>query len=630
MSAVGAVFASPATLLAQETDVIRAADDAFGQRIGVEQIGLYSEGNVRGFSLEDAGNYRIQGSYFVRAAAPANAVVTGTTTRVGVNALRYDLPTPSGVVDYALRRGPEGSRLLVETGKRANSGSFAELFLDHQPPAGRLSLSAGVQLYPWQLYADGARGDFFSVGFVPRWKPGGAVEVTGIATWTSWDRDSDVGHAVTGPFLPPRIERRSYRGQPWTHARNTTGVLGAIADTKLGEDWNLRASLFEARDREDAADFNLYRVNDAGGAADAFAFLVPRQSTRALSGEAALSYAWGSGRAAHRLLAIARLRDSGALIARSSTVPLGPTDLLGPAPRMAAPERPAASGRVRDDVGQWTLGAAYRLAIGDDVELRAELQKTRYRKSISARDLARSSNITAPLLYGGSVAVGLARATTAFASYTRGLEESGVAPANAANRNEVLPAVLASQSELGLKQGLGRGLTLIGSLFRIGKPVPGLMADGRFDLVGRARHQGFELSIAGALTEGLNVVAGATYLHARVTEPDSGPRRAVGRPDWQTQANVTWRVPGAERLSIDGSLTYTGAEAVNRAGTLRTRPFTVVNAGLRYAFSHSRVPFTLRARVTNLFNTFAWTATPSELLFYNAPRSFALSLAAEL
>ncbi|HEY6917541.1 MAG TPA: hypothetical protein VI381_07865, partial [Allosphingosinicella sp.] len=48
----------------------RAADsasDAFGVRIGVERIGLYTETEVRGLSLQVSGNYRLDGAYFVRA-----------------------------------------------------------------------------------------------------------------------------------------------------------------------------------------------------------------------------------------------------------------------------------------------------------------------------------------------------------------------------------------------------------------------------------------------------------------------------------------------------------------------------------------------------------------------------------
>ena len=49
------LLAVPANAVAQQpaaADVVRAADDAFGRRIGVEEVGLYSESEVRGFSLQ--------------------------------------------------------------------------------------------------------------------------------------------------------------------------------------------------------------------------------------------------------------------------------------------------------------------------------------------------------------------------------------------------------------------------------------------------------------------------------------------------------------------------------------------------------------------------------------------------
>ena len=53
-----------------QDNAIGGADDAFGSRIGQESIGLYSESLVRGFDLQQAGNYRIGDTYFVRAASP--------------------------------------------------------------------------------------------------------------------------------------------------------------------------------------------------------------------------------------------------------------------------------------------------------------------------------------------------------------------------------------------------------------------------------------------------------------------------------------------------------------------------------------------------------------------------------
>src|SRR5581483_8871534 len=43
---------------------VASAQDAFGFTLGLETIGMYSPGQVRGFSPQSAGNVRIDGLYF--------------------------------------------------------------------------------------------------------------------------------------------------------------------------------------------------------------------------------------------------------------------------------------------------------------------------------------------------------------------------------------------------------------------------------------------------------------------------------------------------------------------------------------------------------------------------------------
>ena len=61
-------FAAAAPAAAQDNAVSSAAD-AFGERAGIEQSGLYTESQVRGFDLNDSGAYRIDDAYFSRAAS---------------------------------------------------------------------------------------------------------------------------------------------------------------------------------------------------------------------------------------------------------------------------------------------------------------------------------------------------------------------------------------------------------------------------------------------------------------------------------------------------------------------------------------------------------------------------------
>src|SRR5215472_12217587 len=88
---------------------VASAEDAFGLTLGLESIGMYSPGQVRGFSPQTAGNVRIDGLYFDQQGALSNRVIEGSTIRVGISAIGYAFPAPTGIVDYQLRRAGDGT-----------------------------------------------------------------------------------------------------------------------------------------------------------------------------------------------------------------------------------------------------------------------------------------------------------------------------------------------------------------------------------------------------------------------------------------------------------------------------------------------------------------------------------------
>src|SRR3954470_10775360 len=73
---------------------VTSADDAFGLTLGLESIGMYSPGQVRGFSPRTAGNLRIEGMYFDQQESLSNRVIEGSTIRVGVTGMGYAFPAP--------------------------------------------------------------------------------------------------------------------------------------------------------------------------------------------------------------------------------------------------------------------------------------------------------------------------------------------------------------------------------------------------------------------------------------------------------------------------------------------------------------------------------------------------------
>ena len=66
VAAIGLLISQAAPAQRAEENVTTDSEDAFGRSIGSESIGIYNEGDVRGFSPIEAGNVRIEGLYFDR------------------------------------------------------------------------------------------------------------------------------------------------------------------------------------------------------------------------------------------------------------------------------------------------------------------------------------------------------------------------------------------------------------------------------------------------------------------------------------------------------------------------------------------------------------------------------------
>jgi iron complex outermembrane receptor protein len=618
--------------LAQSADGT-SSEDAFGRLVGLESIGLYDEGQVRGFNLENAGNYRIEGNYFARVGPPLYLIRDATTVRIGVNDLRYDFPAPSGVVEYDLRRPQPGASLTIESGRRAYSGPFADVVGNWGRDDGTLGIIAAVNLAPWQRYANGAGGDFYGAGAVGRWSPVPSVKLTAFGSVVDWVADPDTGFVPLGEFLPPKVKRGVLRSQPWTRYKQQRQTVGLFGSADLGSGWKLSGGLFHSAQQFSRNDFNLAEVASPAGDYHALAFIAPRVSAASQSGSLLLEHSWGTDKLRQRLVATVRLRETVNRNAPSLQFDVGDSDLAGSFPRIPEPEFTIEDRQVVDRTKQTTVGAGYRIGIGGRLELRADVQKTDYSKTRTALDGTDTNGSSKPWLYSASALFGLTPKLTVSGSYSRGLEESGVAPSSTVNRGEVLPAVLATQRELGARYSFTPSLSLIAGLFDTRKPTPGIGPDGRFDLIAEVRHRGFEASLAGALTPRLNIVAGVMLLDATLSGPLVDDRvigrHAVARPDHTALLNLNWRPKWVDGLSFDATVTRLGRAYISSSNITKSELQTTLDLGARYRFRLGKQPVSLRARVLNLFNSFYWQPDASGTLYPNAQRDFELTLQTE-
>lgn len=624
---------APIPALAQRADenATTSAEDAFGTSVGNESVGIYASGQVRGFSAEDAGNGRIEGLYFDEIGGITDLILTGSDIHVGLTAFGQPFPAPTGIVDQQLRR-VTADRAIVSV--RLSSGQYLGPDVSVEaaiPLAGNLGLIAGLGYFDEQ-YSDGASAWFVSRGAVLRWQPIAGTELTGLYSRYDYG-DEERGPTIytAGAFPPPRIERRVFFGQDWGQWKGHSVNHGALAKSQRGP-WLFEAGLFRSRFTQD--DYASAWFDDVGanGMGNRFVLSGKDQATQAWSGEARLSRDITEGNRRHRIIASYRGRDVDGRYGGYHLAALGPGTIGMPDPE-PEPERSYGE-RTEDRVRQRDMSVGYELRWLGAGEFNAGLTKGDYRKGVVQPGRAELSRRDKDWLWNAALALHLAESVTVYGATTRGLEESGTAPGNAANANEVLPALRTRQWEAGLRASLPLGLRAVAAWFDLEKPY--FETDSRdniYRVLGTVRHRGIEVSLAGAPLPGVSVVAGAVLLDAEVTGEAVEERRIgakpIGRTSTMVDASLDWRPAGQDRLSFDMRLLYEGkreADVLNRF-TIPQR--ATIDLGARYRFAIGRSPAVLRLRLLNATNVFGWHVSGGGGFRANAPRRFTASVTAD-
>ncbi len=595
--------------IAQRTDenAVREAEDGFGKSVGSDSVGIYASGNVRGFSASDAGNNRVEGLYFDKAGQISNVIVRGTTVRVGLTSFGYPFPAPTGIVDSDLRR--VGDKPVVSF--QLNSGDYlgTDLVVDAALPVSeKLDLNLDLGLYDDE-YVSGASGWFVSYGGVLRYRPVQGVEATAFVAGYQYgdEEQAPVIYTVDGA-PPPRIKRRRYFGQDWADWAGDNRNVGGIIKTNLGR-WQIAAGLFDSHFAKDDYASAYYSGVDAQGIGRSTLLIGRDQSNRSTSGEARISRTLGNGALVHRVLLSARGRRAEARYGGFNTLDLGQATIGLPDPQV----RPAFDfGELtRDRVRQMNYSAGYEARWRDVGELNLGVTRADYRKTVAQPGLPVEVVDDRPWLWNAAIAITPTSRTTLYGAMTRGLEESGTAPANAANRNLALPALHTRQKDIGLRQLLPGGMKLVAALFDLRKPYFDIDSrDGFYRVLGEVKHQGVEASLAGQPLAGLNMVIGAVYLRPRVTGQavDDGRlgSRPIGRTDLTIDANLDYRLPHVPALSFDMHMLYEGKKVANAMNSAALPAQAVIDLGARYRTRIAGIPTLLRLQAKNMTDVFGW------------------------
>ena len=628
-SAVAICQITPAHAQHAADNPVASAQDAFGLTLGLETIGMYSPGQVRGFSPQSAGNVRIDGLYFDQQGSLSNRVIEGSTIRVGVSEIGYAFPAPTGIVDFQLRHPGDGTPSATVI---ANAGPYEArgISIDGTVPlAGKellLPIGVSTQLstsVPYGSYP-GYTSTVTSAGATPQWSPNDQVTVRALIDWQQTSRATTFPLFFTaGDFLPPVIPR-GYLGQDWAKGRSTNENLGALATARLNSTWSLSAGVFHSSTDSPLSFADLYTDIQPDGRSDHLVVGFPDQSASSTSGEARLSGRWRAGGWRSELILLARGRDVLARYGGEDVADLGQVNIGS---GLQAPEPTFVySMRTDDRTELWSVGSAYHLDWRELVELEMGLQEEHYRKNVASPGLPDSAITDHPLRAYGNSAVALTRRLTLYAGYTQGLEDSGVAPNAAENRGAVLPASRTWQVESGVRYLATPRLKVIAGVYELQKPYFNLDTGSIDRDLGVQRAKGVELSVSGQQIAHFDINAGILYAKVGIIGHDLaaegvGPI-AIGQPRLQYVVNVNYTLPRWPAISLDLAATHFGAEPASVDNRIYSPAVTQLNIGGRYRFSLLGKSSTLRLQVQNAPNSYWWTNvyTPGDFE-WPAPRT---------
>ena len=629
------IHLSPAWAQRADENVLTSAQDAFGTTVGEESIGLYSASDTRGFSPSKAGNIRVEGLYFIAAgprgqAGIPNRLINQTTMRVGLSAQSYPFPSPTGIVDNSLR--VPGDDYVLSTVARFGPYESTTGELDVQIPIVRNKFSLGLGVGGGRTISDtGASSYSWSAAAIGRWRIGDDIEIIPF-----WSRTRNYEHEfqpfifTAGLFFPPKYKRGTPYELDWTETNAQDTSFGVIARA-IWSDWQLRLGVFNATNDFLNTKAIFYFDTQPDGSANRWIYSFPDFPflNEATSGEARVSKSVNENSRLHTFNINARGRSSTLGFGGIDRFDAGPA-ILGvpdpiPEPVFETPE----GGRQK--VRQGSIGVNYKSQWRGVGEFSAGMQRVFYKRlSINPA----TENADNYWLYNTTLSAYLSDLLVLYGSYTRGLEDSPIAPATAANSGEGVPASLTQQVDAGLRYQLSRSLRFVVGLFEIEKPFFELDSTNFYRQLGTIRHQGIEVSLAGEPIEGLTIVTGLVLLKARLSGDlvDQGTigEIPIGSIPLTAILNAQYEPESWRGFSIDGRVVNDASYFTNAENTFKGPVITTLDLGARYRFKISELAASLRLQVTNVLNSYEWRVSGGSRQFTpTAPRKFTLQLAVD-
>ncbi len=613
-------------------------------------IGYYENFVVRGFSLNAANSYRVNGRSVVGEQNVALENKQQVELLKGLSGLQSGVTEPGGLINYVTKRAENVRSLSVasnQDGERYLAADLGHWLGAEQQVGVRLNL-AHEDIRSFVEHADGKR-DFISLALDWNISPDATLQLD--AEYQTREQPSVAGYQLLGGTqVPSGVDPDKRLGhQSWSKPVGIDSLnLGGRFEYRFDDSW--KAALDASHSKvviDDYSSFpygcsprsgcdNWYAHFSPEGNYDIYDYRSPDDTRQHDELQASLSGSFATGAISHELtVGTSALRRT---VARRSSVnvEVGAGNIHEDPADFAPTGLPLNPKQRRLDSRQYSLFFSDRINLDEHWQVllggrQVRLIEEAFTSSgVSDRRTRRSEFLpNAALLYKPQAD------TTLYLSYSKGLSLGGEAPWFTTNEGQTLAPSTSRQLEAGLKRDW-QGLSLGAALFRIDQALQYSRPDDNGDMTyvqqGKQRNIGLELSASGQASRNLQLSASTAVIRARAI--DSGTEayeghQAVNVPKVRASLAADYRIPGIQGLSLLGGLQYSASKYADPSGTVKVGDYTVFNLGSRYTTRIEGYETVLRLTVDNLFDKRYWRDTGAYqgdgYLFPGDPRTARLS-----
>jgi iron complex outermembrane receptor protein len=220
-----------------------------------------------------------------------------------------------------------------------------------------------------------------------------------------------------------------------------------------------------------------------------------------------------------------------------------------------------------------------------------------------------------------------------YGSYTRGLEDSALAPASAVNRGESPPATTTWQVDAGLRYAPRAGTQFLLGAFEVHKAYFNLGIDDVYSQLGQIRHRGFEASATLNDGRGLVAVLGGVWLQGRLlnTPPEIAAQGTtpLGTVPLQLDADLDYAPQRLKPWAFACGWQFTSSRPSTTYGGNQLPAYSVLSFAARYEFRLFGHPALARFDAADIFDSNAMIVDDSGTVMSEHGRSFMVTLTAD-